>query len=313
MSAVKRPPAFRYGLITFAPLVAAALLLAGCAAGGPAPQRATVARGTPSAPPDNAAALRRFVQQAAGRLQRDGENAFQAFAQSDSPWQQRGTFLFVMTSDGTVRYHDSSPHLVGRDVSTITDVDGRPFAHWQLEPATGPRETTWVFYKWPPPNGIQPVWTATYVQRVSTDANTWLIGAGVPRLNPDATLLEAVAKQAAAQLQRAPAETRRRLRDAQGPYVYRDMRVIVVDGDAEPTARPSAQKVPVSPPLPRGLTQWLRDGGTGLHTVATSASGNKPPPAQQVFAEPVSVNGDTRLVLALRPAGEASGTQAPPE
>lgn len=289
-------------LLPAAVVVVVALVAAGGCAGAMVrvAGEPEVLRDTPTLPPRTADELVRFVQQAAGHVQRHGTEAFEAFAAGDGPWRYADVHLFVLDPEGEALYYSSAPHLVGRDVAPFTDLEGRPFVHWQLAAAHEPGGTAWAFYKWPRPHDFEPTWTATYVQRVTArDGRRYVVGAGIYAMDVDGTLLRALVARADERLRDNPEAARRAIDDPQGPFAYREARVLVINDASGVEAGPALTA------MPPALARWIHEGEADSTTFRLRLPGSAErtdAPAQggaAVYAKRVDVEGVPRVVVAM--------------
>ena len=287
-------------------LLACILTLSACAAPGgerevSLPPMPMVAHGVPDDEPDSAQELVRFVRQAAGQVQRSGRSALATFGASDSPWQFRDTYIFVLDGEGQALYYDSAPHLVGQDLTPFTDTSGRPFVQWQLEALNNESGTAWAFYRWPRPQAIEPAWVASFAQRVAgPDNQMYLVGAARYELEPHIALLRALSATAAAQLQQDSTMAMRDVRDPQGPLVYRDAHVVVLDEAGRIVASPQAK----TPALPDAVKRWVHAGDAAdeQQSWSSAANGNDDDAVRrQIHGRRVRVGDHIYFVLAVRP------------
>jgi len=112
-------------------------------------------RGTP----DEAKAM---AIKAADYLRQTGpEAAFAAFNAKDGPWHDRDLYVFVTDAANKVHAHGGNVGLVGRDMTTLRDVDGEPI----FVRIGAVKDAGWVEYKWQDPvtKAIEP--KTTYVVR----------------------------------------------------------------------------------------------------------------------------------------------------
>ena len=275
-------------------LCCAAWLLTGCAT-----NNGGQATGTPREAPSDTEQLVQFVEQAASQVRRDGQDAIEVFADADGPWQHRDTYIFVISGSGEALYHGSAAHLTGRPVRSFPDVDGRPYFNWLLTALEPAISEAWAFYRWPRPSGFAPVWNAAYAVRVRGPADeTYLVGAAVYELEPDRALLRAMAQYAAARLEVAPQATVRQVRQDTGPFVYDTACVLITDAAGMLYAAPGAWALDR---LPDSFEKWLANGGTGWRTVRAPDTPSGEEAEWLFFAQRVSINGKTRVVVAMRP------------
>ncbi len=277
-----------------------------------------VGHGTPTQAPTDTAALMQYVKQAAGVVHREGRDAFNTFASPEGSWLYHDTFLFVMNEAGETLYHSDAPQLVNRgEMVALTDVEGRPFVHWQMAAAQGARETgtadtagtagtagtAWAFYKTTRPRSFEPVWVATYTQRVRTpNDEVWVVGGGVYELAQGRALLRTLATWVGDRLQQDREVTLRQVRQPRGPFAYRQTHVVITDNTGHVLAAPTDHKSE----FPADLVQWIRGGGEGWHQWPATASIEKSSHESTtspdgVYAQRVQAGGEHDVVVAIGP------------
>jgi signal transduction histidine kinase len=181
----------------------------------------------------SAPALAALVREAAVLLEQKGEDAYRDFARPGSRWHNGGTYLFVVTADGTAAFHAADPSQQGRDLTTLHDVLGRPIGRMILEAGAGPAGEGWIHYMYPEPGGIFPAWKSTFVRRaILPDGEARLVGCGIHHMQMDRVFIEDVVERAAALVAAHGPAAFPRLRDRTGPFVFMDTYVFVlaVDG-----------------------------------------------------------------------------------
>ena len=124
-----------------------------CAAGFLAVAAAAADYGT-------AAEARAMLDAGVIEMKADPAAAIVKFNESEGPFRDRDLYVFCANvSDGVIVAH---PNIVGTDLRTIKDVDGKPFGAEMLDGARE-GEITEVSYMWPRPDGGDPVAKNSYV------------------------------------------------------------------------------------------------------------------------------------------------------
>src|SRR5262245_2399504 len=117
-------------------------LVAACAAVACAVTLSSAALADDRAAPDEAKAL---AIKAAEYIKSAGEDAaYKAFTDKESGWVDRDLYVFVVRNDGVTPDHGGRRVLVGKNLSHLKDVDGKPF----IQDIIGVRDEGWVDYKW---------------------------------------------------------------------------------------------------------------------------------------------------------------------
>lgn len=82
------------------------------------------------------------------------ETAFAAFDAKEGPWHDRDLYVTVLDRNCVVAAHGNNPGLIGKSMSTLKDVDGKPFIHDMVAVT----DAGWVDYKWQNPvtKGVEP-------------------------------------------------------------------------------------------------------------------------------------------------------------
>ena len=70
--------------------------------------------------------------------------AYKAFTEKASGWVDRDLYVFVVRHDGVTLAHGGNAVLVGKNLSNLKDVDGKPF----IQDIIGVKDEGWVDYKW---------------------------------------------------------------------------------------------------------------------------------------------------------------------
>ena len=176
--------------------------------------------------------LMALVRDGAALLEKEGEAACREFAKPGSRWYNGGTYLFVTTPDGTATFHASDPAMVGRDLTLINDVLGRPIGRMIVAAGAGPTGEGWLHYMYPEPGGIFPAWKSTFVRRaILPGGEARLVGGGVTHMQMDKSFIEDVVERAAALIAVEGTDAFPRLRDRTGPFVFMDTYVFVLAPD----------------------------------------------------------------------------------
>lgn len=99
----------------------------------------------PRASAEQAKAL---LWRAVHELKQHGDKAFAAFNDLNGGFVQDDLYVFVVgTGDGRMRAHGATPRLVGKDVSELKDVDGKPIIGPMLKAARSKDEGE-IAYVW---------------------------------------------------------------------------------------------------------------------------------------------------------------------
>ena len=174
-----------------------------------------------------------FVEQAASLMERKGESAFSEFGRKGSKWFSDPYYLFVYEPDGTCVFHPLQPDWVGKNMSELRDMNGKPMVRLVAEVGEKPQKDAsgWVFYLWPDRTQLIPQWKSAYVRKVVTPSGkTYVIGSGVYDLKMEKAFVEERVRMASALLESQGKDAAfREFRDPASPFVFLGTFVFVLD------------------------------------------------------------------------------------
>lgn len=94
------------------------------------------------------------------------EQAFKDFAVKDGEYNKGEHYIFITEMEGfNLVFHGTNAKLVGKNLSSLKDTDGKAFVAAMREVATGPGEG-WVDYKWPNPTTGKIAQKHTLIKRI---------------------------------------------------------------------------------------------------------------------------------------------------
>ena len=134
-----------------------------------------------------------LVEQAAKLMEEQGESAFPEFGRKGSKWFSGPYYLFVYEPDGTCVFHPLQPDWVGKNMSELRDMNGKPMVQLvaQVGERPGKDASGWVFYLWPDKTQLIPQWKSAYVRKVVTPSGkTYVIGSGVYDIKMEKAFVE---------------------------------------------------------------------------------------------------------------------------
>ncbi|MEJ2136933.1 MAG: cache domain-containing protein [Desulfofustis sp.] len=128
-----------------------------------------------------------MVNQAAELFAQKGEEAHKEFSQRGSRWLRGERYIFIYDLNGVCVFHPENPQLVGKNLSDLKDVLGKPLIQWILEIAANrSKPYGWVHYLWPAPNTLFPLWKSTYIVGVrSPEGKLYALGSGLYNMRPE--------------------------------------------------------------------------------------------------------------------------------
>ena len=180
-----------------------------------------------------------FVERAAAVVQARGSDAFVELGRRPSVWSHDDTYLFIAEA-GTNRIvvHGADRTRLGADLTTIKGAEGRSFGRWGLE-ALANRDHAWIFYKRARPAGGAPVWKASYLKRVdAASGESYIVGSGVYDLKVDRRFVTELVDMAVARIQEDGRAALKLVRERDGPFVYQQTQVFVIDTRGDVLADP---------------------------------------------------------------------------
>jgi signal transduction histidine kinase len=92
-----------------------------------------------------------LVEEAAALMEQKGEGAFREFGRKGSKWFTDPYYLFIYQLDGTCVFHPVQPEWVGKNMSELRDMNGKPMVRLVTGIGEGAQKDAsgWVFYLWP--------------------------------------------------------------------------------------------------------------------------------------------------------------------
>lgn len=119
-----------------------------------------------------------LVQDAAGRLEREGEAAFRTLRDPKGPFLAKDAYLFVYDLNGVNLVLPPFPNLEGQRLLDMKDAKGKPLIREMVQ-LLETRESGWVDYLWPKPGDSVPTLKTAYVRKAVVAGRPVLVGCGV--------------------------------------------------------------------------------------------------------------------------------------
>jgi hypothetical protein len=109
-----------------------------------------------------------LVEEAATLIEQKGDGAFKQFGVKGSKWWIDQYYIFVYAVDGTCLFHPIEPELIGKNLMTLRDMDGKPVVQMIADIArkTEKDASGRVFYLWPDKSQLTPSWKSAAKQSV---------------------------------------------------------------------------------------------------------------------------------------------------
>lgn len=98
----------------------------------------------------NEAEVQVLVKRAVDAYKADKEKAYKNFNDPKGPFVDRDMYVFAQGVDGVILAHGANPRIIGKNLSDLKDMDGKPFMKERLA-AAKTKQSFWGDYKWPNP------------------------------------------------------------------------------------------------------------------------------------------------------------------
>jgi Cache domain len=174
-----------------------------------------------------------MVEDAAALIERDGDKAFERFGQANSRWLNQDNYLFVYALDGTCIFHPVTPELIGKNLMSLRDVNGKPIIAQITDIGRRPESDAsgWVFYLWQEQVQLTPNWKSAYIRKVTTPSGqTYVVGSGSYNIKVERPFVEQKVRIAAELLRSAgKSEAFKQFRDPASPFIFLDSFIFVLD------------------------------------------------------------------------------------
>lgn len=184
-----------------------------------------------------------LVDSAADLLHRDGlDAACRQFSQKNSAWYFGQYYLFVYAPDGTTMCHAATPSLVGKDLMSLRDMNGKPIVKFITDVARDPKPdaSAWVFYLWQEQSQLGPSWKSAYVRKVEADGKTYVVGSGLYQMRVEKAWVQQRVDEAVALLESKGQDAAfRAFEDPASPFVFDDTYLFVLDAGGKTLVDPA--------------------------------------------------------------------------
>ena len=117
------------------------------------------------------------VNRAAALVADRGKEAFGQLRDKTGPFVFLDTYVFVDTTDGTELVNPAQPSLEGKNLIDLRDVKGKAVVR-EFIAATMKDGSAWVDYYWWKPGQNTPARKQTYVRKVQSGQDTYILGSG---------------------------------------------------------------------------------------------------------------------------------------
>jgi signal transduction histidine kinase len=187
--------------------------------------------------------LIRLVEDAAALIEKKGAAAYRDFAVKGSRWFRDNHYLFAYTLDSTCVFHAQQPALIGKNLASLTDMNGKPVIRYITDIGRRPEPDAsgWVFYLWEESTQLIPAWKGSYIRKAAMpDGTVVTIGSGLYDLKVEKIFVENVVDRAAAMIAAdGPDKAFRAFQDRASPFVFLDVYVFAMDDKAHTLVDPA--------------------------------------------------------------------------
>ena len=174
-----------------------------------------------------------LVEDAADLMEQQGTNAFPAFGQMNSRWFNNNYYLFVYDIEGNCVFHPANPELVGKNLMSLRDMNGKPVIQWITDVGrkTNDDASGWVFYLWEEGRELSPIWKSSYIRKVAApDGKTYVLGCGLYDIKIERAFVKDRVDQAVALLQAKGEDAAfSDFRDSSSPFFFLNAYIFVLD------------------------------------------------------------------------------------
>lgn len=118
------------------------------------------------------------VNSAAALVAERGRDAFAQLRDKTGPFVFMDTYVFVDTVDGVELVNPAQPSLEGMNLIDLKDVNGKAVAREYITAAMK-EGSAWVEYSWYKPGHNTPARKLTYVRKVQSGQDTYIVGSGL--------------------------------------------------------------------------------------------------------------------------------------
>ncbi len=117
------------------------------------------------------------VSRASTEIAGQGEAGFAKLRDKTGPYFFMDTYVFVMTPEGLEVVNPGQPSMEGTNIIDLKDVHGKDVTRQCIEAAMKNGDG-WVDYYWYKPGSNTPTHKMTYVQKIQSGSNTYIVGSG---------------------------------------------------------------------------------------------------------------------------------------
>ncbi|MBN1200121.1 MAG: cache domain-containing protein [Bacteroidales bacterium] len=211
--------------------------------------------------------LVRFVEDAAKLLSREGTAAYERFREPGSRWCSPSRYLFAYDLHGICCFHPMIGDLVGKDLSGMKDVNGKPVISEIIRIASNPDHPSgWVHYLWAEGDEISPRWKSSYIMKVSLpNGEVLALGSGIYGIKTEKVFITTIVDSASALLRQQGLNAISTLLNNSSLFMFKDTYIFMMDEHGYAIADPSFPGSPrrdlhqLKDALGRPIIEMMRD------------------------------------------------------
>jgi len=191
--------------------------------------------------------LVRFAFDASERVRKEGMEAIQYFKENRNLYNTKDFYLYIYDLEGKNLFHAAIPEFENSKLKEITDINGKKAINLVLEALQNKNNPhAWVHYSWWNPGSFYPVPKSACHFKIETpDGYSLFVGAGMDYPHEEKEFIRIAVDSAVDLLKDDPEDAIDKIKDPQSSFIYRDVRVFIIDESGEPVISPVLNISPV--------------------------------------------------------------------
>jgi signal transduction histidine kinase len=121
--------------------------------------------------------IKDVVNRASALVEKEGKDTFEQLRDKRGPFVFMDTYVFVTRGDGIELVNPGQPSLEGKNLIDVKDVQGQQLVRDYIA-AAEKEGGAWVDYYWYKPGQNEPAKKHTYVRKVQSEGNVYIVGSG---------------------------------------------------------------------------------------------------------------------------------------
>ncbi len=188
--------------------------------------------------------LVKFVYDAALLLEKDGIESMDHFRSNRDIYNTKNHYLYIYDTTGKNIYHAGMEHLEGKDLSDVTDKNGKKITQMvlnSLKDSNNPH--AWVHYSWWEPGKFYPVPKSSCHFKVQTsDGKEMYVGGGLNYPHEEKEFIRIIVDRAVQLINEKGEKAFSDISNPASQYSYRDVVVFAFRPDGEIIISPVIDK-----------------------------------------------------------------------